>query len=220
MSQRIFPIFFLFLISLFAFNVEAQPNNQLIQRATYLDAFEKQVLIELNKVRANPAQYAEENLEPLLKAFDGRLFIWPGTIPIKTQEGEKALIECIRVMKKQKPLPLLSPSEGLSKAANILVKEQQKTGAIGHTGRRGSNPQTRVEQLGDWEGRLAENITYGNNSPFRVVVNLLIDDGVPSRNHRRNILDTAFRTIGIAAGEHPKYSKMCVMEMAGGFQSK
>ncbi len=197
-----------------------QPIDPGISAAAYLTDFEKQVLVELNKVRAHPAKYAEEYLETLKNAYDGELFIIPGSVPIKTQEGKKALLECIREIKKTPPLPLLSPSEGLSQAAGVLVKDQGKSGKVGHTGQNGSNPQTRVEQFGTWNGKLAENITYGDHSPYLVVVSLLIDDGVPARGHRKNILDQAFKTVGITTGDHPKYKQMCVMEMAGSFQNK
>ncbi len=187
---------------------------------SYLTAFEQQVLTELNKVRANPSQYAEKYLEPMLTAFEGKILHLPGSVPLQTKEGKKALIECIREMKRTPALPLLTPSEGLSKAARILVREQAKNGRVGHMGSDGSTPQGRIEQAGQWKGKIAENIAYGDQSPFRVVTSLLIDDGVRDRSHRKNILDQELKTVGIASGEHPHYSHMIVMEMASSFQTK
>lgn len=211
---------FILVVAIVWFFSSQKTEAQNVSEANFLNDFEKQVLVEMNKVRANPAKYAEEFLEPMQNAYDGKLLKMPGTIPLRTQEGKKALLECIREMKKTSPLPLLSPSEGLSQAANLLVKDQGKSGKVGHTGNKGSTPQTRVEQRGKWDVKLAENIAYGNQSPRRVVISLLIDDGVPSRSHRKNILDKAFKTIGIATGSHPNYGNMCVMEMAGSFQEK
>ena len=195
-------------------------QQQTTNKAEYLDQFENQVIIELNKVRLNPAKYAEDKLARLVHNYDGKLLNIDGKIPIRTQEGKKALLDCLRDMKQAKPLPPLSPSQGLSQVAQILLKEQQRSGRIGHIGNRGSTPQSRVEKIGTWTGELSENITYGNDSPQMVVINLLIDDGVPNRGHRKNILNPKFNEVGIAAGSHPKYKQMCVMEMAGGFQKK
>ena len=186
----------------------------------YLSEFEKEVIFELNKARSNPSKFAEEYLDDLVDAYDGKLLVVPGEVPIQTFEGKKALLECIRVMKKTDPLPLLYPSKGLSRAAALLVKDQQKTGQVGHFGSNGSNPQQRIEQYGNWLEKFAENITYGNNSPRRVVISLLVDDGVPDRGHRKNLLDKTFKTVGLATGDHPKYKQMCVMEMAGGFEDQ
>ena len=197
-----------------------QPMLNTAAHANYLNQFEKQVILELNKVRLNPAKYAEDYLAKLLNAYDGKLLTFDDAIPIRTQEGKRALLECIRELKKTQALPILSPSPGLSQAAKLLVVDQQKSGKVGHIGEKGSNPQSRVEQFGNWTDGLAENITYGSNSPQQVVINLLIDDGVPNRGHRKNILNKTFKTIGVAAGSHPKYKKMCVMEMAGSFQYK
>jgi uncharacterized protein YkwD len=54
----------------------------------------------------------------------------------------------------------------------------------------------------------------------RVVISLLVDDGVPGRGHRKSLLDGAFKAVGVATGNHPNYTEMCVVEMAGGFQDK
>ena len=46
------------------------------------------------------------------------------------------------------------------------------------------------------------------------MVSLLIDDGVPSRGHRKIILDPLFRNAGVAFGPHPKFRNMCVIVFA------
>jgi uncharacterized protein YkwD len=205
---------------LYAQNGWDQKKLNTASNATYLNDFEKEVIFELNKARSNPAKYAEKYLENLTGAYDGKILKIPGETPIKTQEGKKALLECIRSMKKAAPLPLLYPSKGLSQAAELLVKDQQKTGKVGHIGKDRSNPQDRIEKYGNWLDKFSENLTYGKNSPQRVVISLLVDDGVPGRGHRKSLLSNSYKAVGVATGNHPNYKEMCVVEMTGGFQDK
>jgi hypothetical protein len=51
-----------------------------------------------------------------------------------------------------------------------------------------------------------------------IVASMLIDDGVPSRGHRQNLLDARFKVIGVAIGPHPSYGHMCVIDLAGSYE--
>jgi len=50
-----------------------------------------------------------------------------------------------------------------------------------------------------------------------VVLQLLIDDGVPSRGHRTNIFDASFIETGIASGPHKVYEMMSTLNYASNF---
>jgi hypothetical protein len=65
------------------------------KNADYLDKLERNVILELNKVRSNPKQYAEEYLEELRTANEGKLYTYPGQDPVKSKEGIRPLDECI-----------------------------------------------------------------------------------------------------------------------------
>jgi uncharacterized protein YkwD len=43
----------------------------------------------------------------------------------------------------------------------------------------------------------------GSKNPIESVLTLIIDDGVSSRGHRKNILTAAHRSIGVASEVHP-----------------
>lgn len=190
------------------------------KEAAWLSELEQNVILELNKVRSNPKRYAVEYLEELQVAFNGKIFTYPGQYPLKSQEGVAPLIECISLLKGLEPLPLLNSSQGLTKAAEDLLKDQQKFGGIGHLTRNGTTPQKRIERYGEWDICSAEDITYGSNEARQIVIALLIDDGVPERSHRKNILNPCFRFVGVAFGTHPGYQTMCVIDYAGDYKNK
>jgi len=190
------------------------------KNANYLEELEQQVIHELNKVRSNPKRFANEYLEELRTAYSGKLYTYPGQDPLKSQEGIRPLEECIQVLQQTEPMPLLNPAEGLAKAANDLAADQQKYGGIGHITRNGSTPQKRIEKYGDWDHCSAEDITYGSFEARQIVIALLIDDGVPDRGHRKNILNPCFRFAGVANKTHPSYLSMCVIDYAGAYKTK
>lgn len=187
-------------------------------RAGYLSPAEKEVIFEINKLRANPKQYAETSLVPLVAGYQGKKLYIPGEVPILTQEGVSALHDCIRELKRAAPQPPLYPDYGLTLAARDHVSDQSRTGKTGHTGSDRSSSRTRIERYGSWQFAIAENIFYGESDARLVVIHLLIDDGVPGRGHRKNFLSSDFRLVGVAFGKHPKYKNMCVMDFAGSFQ--
>jgi len=187
--------------------------------AKYLSELEQNVILELNKIRSDPKRYADDYMDELRASFDGRLFTYPGQETVKSKEGISPLNECIQILRKTAPLPLLKPAEGLSKASFDLVLDQQKNGGIGHIGKNGLTPQKRIEKYGEWDICSAEDITYGSFEARQIVIFLLIDDGVPDRSHRKNILNPCFRMAGVSYGKHPTYQSICVIDYAGEYQT-
>lgn len=197
-------------------------NNKKLNTASsiqYLSTFEKEIIFEINKLRSNPAKYAEDFIVPLKNKYKRNYLYYPGDNPLKTKEGVRALNECINELKKQQPLPLVFPVKGLCRAAGDHVKDQSRSGNTGHIGSDRSVAKDRIARYGNWKIRIAENIAYGGISAQQVVIYLLIDDGIKNRGHRKNFLHPDFKTVGVAAGSHPYYKNMCVMDFAGLFES-
>jgi uncharacterized protein YkwD len=182
---------------------------------------EREVLAELNAVRAAPSAYAA-HLSALLPLFNGNLIKKPGmTVSIRTTEGANAVREAIAALQRQAPLPPLSLSSGMSAAAADLANDQRRTGQMGHTGSDGSSPGARLSAHGTWQMSYSENVDYGPFLTGRdVVIDLLVDDGVPDRGHRRNIFDGNAHVVGIACGPHPQFRSMCVMDQAYGYVNR
>lgn len=187
------------------------------RKATYLSDIEKDVILELNKVRTNPQKYAKEYLEPLKKFYSGLYFEFPGEKGVKTREGIAALEECIEALNNEKPVGILYPYYGLSEAADYLQIDQYITGNTGHFSSDGKSLSERIEKYGKWDGTIGENIDYGSENARKVIISLLIDDGVPSRGHRKNIFNSSFQCVGVSFGKHGKYEYSCVIDFAAKF---
>jgi uncharacterized protein YkwD len=178
----------------------------------------QQLLAETNLARTTPQRYAE-HLQELRRRFVGNAYQMPGTLAIvMTSEGVAALDEAIHFLKAQKPLAPLSWSEGLADSAADLVRDQGASGQIGHTGSRSGDMLQRIERHGSWISTVAENIGYGPDTARMMVMQLIIDDGVSDRGHRKNIFNPAFKVAGASCGAHAEFRRMCVMDFAGGFK--
>ncbi len=184
------------------------------QPLAYLSPVERQMITEINRVRQNPTAYAAE-LKKLRTFYQGNLLKLPGMATIKTQEGPVAMESAIAALRRLKPRSPLTPSRGLSQGARDHAKDLGKHGAIGHYGRDRSDPFTRISRYGQWQGLAGETISY---SPIHTarwhVMQLIIDDGVPSRSHRRTLLEEAYQFTGVACAPHRVYQNVCVMTYA------
>ncbi len=186
------------------------------EAVSYLTALEKEVASEMNLARTNPRQYAKF-LQALAKHYSGKLLKQPGKIAVRTQEGVTAVEEAIRYLNSVDAVPALRISRGLSYAAKDHVNDQSHSGETGHHGKDGSKPHERMDRYGEWKGVSGENIAYGDHDARMIVMQLIIDDGVPGRGHRDNIFNPRFGVTGVAISTHPVYRTMCVITYAGDY---
>lgn len=186
----------------------------------YLSDDEKNVILEMNMVRYNPAMYAEQFMKWMEIFYTAKLLEIPGKTAYKTIEGKNAYLECMKVLAKAEPVPILTPIRGMTKACELLVYDQSATGETGHRGSGNSTPADRANRFGNFIGSFAENIHYGDPEPRFIVISLLIDDGVLLRGHRKNILSSDYRFAGVAIGDHKSYRAMCVINYATNYVNK
>ncbi len=173
----------------------------------------QQIHAETNVLRRDPAAYAE-HLERMLPRFEGRVLERPGRPYLRTDEGPGAVREAINTLRVRHASPALRWSRGLAAAAADHVRDQGPSGGFEHRGTDNSVPAGRASRYGRWTQAVAENIAYGENPARDVVIQLLVDDGVPDRGHRDNLLDPNWGVAGIACGAHRIYRQMCVMDYA------
>ena len=195
----------------------SQPGK--FEETKFLSPLENTLVHEINMARTAPKDYASL-IEQYRKYYDKKILRLPGKIPILTQEGVKAVVEAIRFLSSRQPLPPLIPSKGMSLGAKDHVRDQGSAGSNGHMGSDRSQPSDRANRYGTWEKSIGENISYGRDQARDIVINFIIDDGVPNRGHRKNIFNSDFRVMGVACGPHPAYRTVCVMTFAGGYKEK
>jgi hypothetical protein len=179
-----------------------------------LSKLEKEIIYEINKVRSNPNRYANEHLKPLLKSFDGFLMRLPDEdLPLFTEEGVLAVEDCIEYLKKCESLPMLSFDGGLFTAAQKHAKDMGERGLSGPGGTDGTSATDRLKAVCNF-GKAFECMDFGFNNAQDIVVQLLIDDGVPTRGHRRNVMDPRYRLIGIKFYRHELWDWVTVINFA------
>jgi len=161
------------------------------------------VLAEINLARTQPQTYAQ-----ILAADLSRT---------RSASVRSATQEAIRHLERMAPVPPLQESAGLTAAAALHVAQSGPPGTRGHRGAGFSSPWSRMDRYGRRSGTGAENICYGTRSARAIVITQLVDAGVRSRGHRKNLLNPALAVAGVAVGPHAGYGTMCVIDFAAFF---
>jgi uncharacterized protein YkwD len=167
-------------------------SNQSFSQKEYPE-LEQQALDCINQVRAHPAEFAEKY--------------------IKKNENKDAK-ECYNELTSTKPLKVLEMSDPLYKSALLHAKDCYKHNLTGHVGHKGSTVKERIEKYGSWNNFIGENCHYGKDNAIEIIVDLLIDSGIPNRGHRKNLLSKDYRFVGICVYSHPGYKIQTVMDFA------
>jgi len=174
---------------------------------------------EVNNMRKDPSSLIP-HLENLTKDFKGDILYRPGEIPLQTVEGSVVIDELIEQLKTQQPLNELQRNAELDNAAGDHANDIGPKGLTSHDGSDGSNCSDRIERYCEWEGICAENLDFGSKTGLNCLLSLMIDDGVKSRGHRKNLLNSQARFIGISGANHKEYDACLVCVFTGGAREK
>ena len=208
----------LFIVALLVISLTSVParlRNSELPSTVDLTAKEKELVAEINLMRSDPPKYAAY-LEQSKKYYTGKGYKPPGQAhSLTTFEGVAAVDEAIKVLRETKPLPPQAVSPGMCMAARDHVMDLGKTGKTGHRGTDGSTPDVRVNRYGRFLGSIGENIIYETATARELVIGWLVDDGVPNRGHRKNLLSLTYGYLGVAVGAHAEFGEMCVLTFAG-----
>ena len=183
----------------------------------YMSPEEREMIYEINRVRHDPTSYLQYLL-PMLKDAALQLKVngkgeknYSVTFSSTSQNGKnlasidttwhytneenvKALNTLMDDLKKLKRLSILLPDSGIYLAAKKHAADQQAHDwKLLHTGSDGSSPRDRILLFSPSMGSGNENIGgrygYASSTARDMVLQLLIDAGIPGYGHRYNILD-------------------------------
>lgn len=110
-----------------------------------------------------------------------------------------------------KGLPMLKPDLRLFLAAKEHAVEMGNSGRTGHASLNGMSSKERIAKYADMRA-CAENCNYGPSDALSVVLQLLLDEGVPSVGHRKNILSEKYDLMGLSIQPHKQYRNNCVQD--------
>jgi uncharacterized protein YkwD len=157
---------------------------------------EMELLALINYCRTQPAQFAQEVVKPYLQ-----------------ENGLEKLTESrslVRTLEKQKPLKPLSFANDLQQVATSHAVDMGTKGLTGHKGFG-----TRYKKGAARYAQVAENCSYGFDEPLDILMQLLIDAGIPDLGHRKNLLSPLYSFIGIHIAPHKREGWNCVMSFGG-----
>jgi uncharacterized protein YkwD len=219
-------VFFLPVLS--AAGVHAQPADPLntAKHCSYMKQEEREMIREINLLRSNPAGYLQF-ITPLLKQAattlrkEGKGYKNYSLTISTTTVGEKAttttdttwhythveelaaLQSLVKDLKKMKPLSILQPDSGIYNAVKYYGADQDKHAwNLHHTGSDGSQPWDRIIRFSPRMRTGNENIAgrYPMASPREIVIQLLVDSGIPGYGHRYNLLDRLWTHVACYSG--------------------
>lgn len=107
-------------------------------------------------------------------------------------------------------MQVLKPSMGLwlSAFSHALV-----SGFTSYEGHRGLK--LRLRLFLNFNGTYGENCDYGPRNALDIVMDLLIDEGIPGLGHRENILSERYYRVGVSKKWHYRYRRNTVMDFSG-----
>ena len=112
-------------------------------------------------------------------------------------------------------------SKALCKSAQLHADDTGRNGIFGHIGSDGSTIDDRVLKFVENSEWIGENWNYNSfKHPFESVIDLVIDDGVADRNHRYNIFEPKFNSLGVGISNHTVYDLWVVIDYGRNVEPK
>jgi uncharacterized protein YkwD len=181
-----------------------------------VSAFERAVVQEMSDLRVRPKLYAKY-LREMRAYFEGTLWKRPDRVPLRTEEGVAALDDAIAFLEAAQPVGPLRFNDGLARVARSHARYIGPKGLLDHTSADGSRLSARLNRSGTWQGLIAENIATYEEDPREVVIQLLVDDGIPDRGHRHNLFNPDLHQAGAGVAPHKIYKTVIVIDYADGY---
>lgn len=162
------------------------------KNSNYFTTSEKEVLWILNMARINPPLFAET----VLKKYPER----SRRNHLVNVAEYKSLLS---TLEKTKQLPLLYPDSLGWVSAKCHAISSGLAGYVGH--------QRQSSECNEKKRYSAECCDYGSSDPLDIIMDLVIDQGVPSLGHREALLGP-YNRVGISIQPHKGYGTNTVLD--------
>ena len=159
----------------------------------YMTVKEKQIIYILNLARMNPSLFA---MTVVAQYPD-----YSGEEQLKQSSYYQSLLQ---FLKNKKTMPLLYPEQSLFESAKCHAQTAGNSGYVGHN--------RRTATCKSVETFMGECCQYGFEDPLSIVLDLLVDEGIPSLGHRI-ILFKPHTQIGVSLQPHKKYRWNAVLDL-------
>ena len=177
-------------------------NNTQNQNTNTFSLQEKELFDLINLVRTKPAEFAKKYLEI-------------------NKNKSADYLECYNELIKMQAVGVVITSPALNKSAKMHVDDIGPKGMATHDASNGLAFSDKIKKYCNCSySMIAENIDFGSSNPLDILIALLVDEGIPDRGHRKNILEKNFKYIGISIGKHASYNFMCVIDFADNVEPK
>lgn len=167
---------------------------------TLMDSTERGLLFYTNLVRINPRLFCATYLQKY--------------IDVNNLDRKNYYVSSlIKELNKLKPIKALDFDKSLYDMAKVHAISMGVKGKIGH-----DEFDKRIKKfLNNKFAMIGENCEYGSSDPLEILMCLLIDEGVASLGHRKNLLNPEFNYVGISFKPHKTYGVNCVMDFGQHF---
>jgi len=105
----------------------------------------------------------------------------------------------------------------LFNCAKAHVEDVGRKGLVQHESTDGTSVKERLKKRGKIITCYGENLSFHCDTAFDVILQMLVDDGVPNRGHRENLFNPEFRVMGCFTGEHKDFDTMTVIDFAAAY---
>lgn len=161
------------------------------KEVAYMTQQEKDVIWILNQVRHSPQLF----LQTVLLNPKSQFYL----VPSKRNYYFNSLIKDLKKAKSVSE-PLIADEEAFTSAQCHAV-ESGKVGYVGH------------DRLNNCNSKFnGECCSYGYSDPMQIVMQLLIDNNVPSLGHRIICLSPDYRSVGVSIQSHTQYEYNAVID--------
>jgi hypothetical protein len=179
---------------------------QTAQSTGYLTAEEKAVVMYINMVRINPKLFADTYLKDY--------------VDTAAIEKTSYLSSLLKDLNNMQAIGFIEPKFDLYEMAKKHATEMGVKGKVGHNSPTGETYEMRAAHLSKRYKKVFENCQYGYGDALSIVIDLLIDEGIPSLSHRKSLLNPEVLYIGVSIKKHKTYVFNTVIELSSEIKKK